>query len=421
MGEGAPVTVLEAVAGRGFLVSGWPWRAWAHLVTSLPVAAAAAALLALVVLPWQLVMTTGLAFGTVVLAAVSVLVLAAVPLVAGQVARFERVRLRLVDVRPVTTGERARGLDRYAEAATWREVAHVGLLATVVPVVCLAFLVLFLLVAAFTTMPALVFDGPVAVLFWQVDTAGEAWVCTAAGAAGLVALTYLAAGLTGVHGLVARKLLSGSPEGRLRAELVEVAASRARLVDAFEAERRRIERDLHDGAQQRLVSLTIQLGLARVDLPGNAAVAAAHEQAKELMAELREFIRDIHPQVLTDHGLAEALDDLADRCPLPVTVDADVPRLPAAVESAAYFVVSEALTNVVKHAQATQAEVQARQDDRSLVVEIVDDGCGGADPAGGTGLTGLADRVAVVGGRMLLSSPTGGPTRLRVEIPCRSE
>jgi signal transduction histidine kinase len=270
-------------------------------------------------------------------------------------------------------------------------------------------------------MPALVVDGAVAVLFWQVGTVAEAWSCTAIGLAGLVALTYLAAGLSGVQAQLARALLTGSPGERLKAELVEVSASRARLVDAFEAERRRIERDLHDGAQQRLVSLTIQLGLARVDLPGNRAVAAAHEQAKELMAELREFIRDIHPQVLTDHGLADALDDLADRVPLPVTIDAEIGRLPAAVESAAYFVVSEALTNVVKHSAATEAEVRARRQEDALVVEVADNGRGGADPAHGTGLTGLADRVAVVGGRMLLSSPTGGPTRLRVEIPCPSE
>ncbi|ANZ34733.1 hypothetical protein BBK82_00210 [Lentzea guizhouensis] len=419
MGEGAPATVLEAVTGRRFLLSSWPWRSLVYLVTSLPMAVAAAVLLALAVLPWQPIATKGPSLDAVLLAAVGVLAATAIPLLATQLAKVERARVRLVDTRPITTSDRAAGLYRYGEATTWREVVHAGLLATVVPVVSSAFLVLFLLVVAFMMMPALIVDGPVAVLFWEIGTAAEAWVCTAVGLPGLAALSYLAAGITGVQAQLARALLSGRND--LRAELVEVSASRARLVDAFEAERRRIERDLHDGAQQRLVSLTIQLGLARVDLPDNKTVAAAHEQAKELMAELREFIRDIHPQVLTDHGLADALDDLADRIPLPVTVEADLTRLPAAVESAAYFVVSEALTNVVKHAQATEVEVQAHQREQMLVVEITDDGCGGADPAAGTGLTGLADRVAVVGGRMLLSSPTGGPTRLRVEIPCRSE
>ncbi|MGZ3147106.1 histidine kinase [Lentzea chajnantorensis] len=419
MGEGAPVTVLDAVTGRGFLLGGWPWRSLWYLVTNLPVALVAGAPLALVVLLWQPIATKGPSPAAVLSAALGVLAATVVPVLATQLAKVERARVRLVDTRPITTGDRAAGLHRYGEAAMWREVAHTCLLATVVPVVSSAFFVLFLLVVAFALMPALVVDGPVAVLFWEVGTAAEAWACTAVGLAGLVALTYLAAGITGVQAQLARELLGG--RGDLRAELVEVSASRARLVDAFEAERRRIERDLHDGAQQRLVSLTIQLGLARVDLPGNENVAAAHEQAKELMAELRELIRDIHPQVLTDHGLAAALDDLADRMPLPVTVSADLTRLPAAVESAAYFVVSEALTNVAKHAQATEAQVQARQEGSALVVEVVDNGHGGADPAGGTGLTGLADRVAVVGGRMLLSSPTGGPTRLRVEIPCRSE
>jgi signal transduction histidine kinase len=210
----------------------------------------------------------------------------------------------------------------------------------------------------------------------------------------------------------------------LRAELVEVARSRARLVDLFEAERRRVERDLHDGAQQRLVGLTLRLGLAKVDLPPDspayAEVTAAHDEAKELMTVLRELVRGIHPRVLTDRGLPAALGELADRASVPVSVRADVPdRLPAPVEAIGYFVVAEALTNVAKHSGADTARVSASRQAGKLVLEVADDGVGGADPARGTGLTGLADRAAVVGGRMLLSSPPGGPTVVRVELPCQ--
>jgi len=229
--------------------------------------------------------------------------------------------------------------------------------------------------------------------------------------------------LAGGHAAVARALLDGRTGDRSKAALVEVSRSRVRLVDAFEAERRRIERDLHDGAQQRLVSLTLKLGLAQLDLPeGSAAarsVTVAHDEAKQLMAELRELIHGIHPKILTDLGLAVALRDRADQCPIPVSVRTDLPgRLPAHVEATAYFVAAEALTNVVKHSGATAATLTAHQHGDVLTVGVVDNGRGGADPESGTGLVGLCDRVAVGNGRMLLSSPVGGPTVIQVELPC---
>jgi signal transduction histidine kinase len=179
----------------------------------------------------------------------------------------------------------------------------------------------------------------------------------------------------------------------------------------------------HDGAQQRLVSLTLQLGLARLDLPPDLpaarTVASAHEQAKQMMAELRELIHGIHPETLAGLGLPAALAELADQSPIPVRVSSSLPgRLPGQIEAIAYFVVAEALTNIAKHSGATSASVTARQHDGVLTLEISDNGHGGADPARGTGLTGLADRVAVINGRMLLSSPAGGPTLLHVELPC---
>ncbi|MEU4236714.1 histidine kinase [Actinoplanes sp. NPDC026619] len=205
-------------------------------------------------------------------------------------------------------------------------------------------------------------------------------------------------------------------------KLVEVTRSRARLVDAFELERRRIERDLHDGAQQRLVALTIQLGMARLELPAGSAVADqvehAHELAKQALTDVRELIRGVHPKVLTDRGLAAAVAEVASAAPTPVDVQIRLPgRLPSTVEVTAYFVVVEALTNVARHSAAARASVTADLTADRLVLEVRDDGRGGARPADGSGLAGLADRVAAVDGAVALSSPPGGPTLLRVEIP----
>lgn len=193
-------------------------------------------------------------------------------------------------------------------------------------------------------------------------------------------------------------------------------------MDAFEAERRRIERDLHDGAQQRLVALTMTLGLARLDAPpGPVAdlIAKAHDEAGEVLLALRELIRGIHPKVLADYGLPAAIPDVADRSAVPVDVSLDLPgRLPDAVEATAYFVVCEALTNIARHSGATRAGVVGRYAAGRLTVEVGDNGRGGASAGRGSGLIGLADRVSVLDGRLELSSPPGGPTLLRVELPC---
>jgi len=246
-------------------------------------------------------------------------------------------------------------------------------------------------------------------------------------AVGLLALgpgAYLLTAWAGARAAVARLILAPR-EAELDERLVEVTRSRARLVDAFELERRRIERDLHDGAQQRLVALTVALGLARLDLPAGSPAAArvheAQEQAKQALTELRELIRGVHPQVLADRGLgaAVAVADAAGRSPVEVDVDVSLPRrLPGTIEVTAYFAVCEALANIARHSQASRASVRGRLLGDVLTVEVRDDGVGGADPAAGTGLAGLADRIAVVEGRLLLSSPAGGPTVLRVEIPC---
>jgi signal transduction histidine kinase len=211
-------------------------------------------------------------------------------------------------------------------------------------------------------------------------------------------------------------------DAELHARLEELRASRARLVEAGDAERRRLERDLHDGAQSRLVALTLLLRAARTRAAPNAELEGmldtAVQELQTSLSELRELARGIHPAVLSDRGLEPALQALAARAPVPVTVQADGDeRLPAPVESAAYFVVSEALTNVAKYAEATQATVSVRRLNGSLTVEVVDDGVGGADSGQGSGLRGLADRVAALDGRLSLESPAGRGTRLRAEIP----
>ncbi len=210
----------------------------------------------------------------------------------------------------------------------------------------------------------------------------------------------------------------------LRARVEELRASRARLVEAGDTERRRLERNLHDGAQARLVGLAMLLGLARrrVDTdPEETGVLIdrALVELKASLAELRELARGIHPAVLTERGLEPALHAIAARAPVPVTLETDgEQRLPANVEVAAYFVVAEALANVAKYAQATAATVAVRRTNGRVTVEITDDGIGGADAAQGSGLRGLGDRVAALDGTLSLDSPPGRGTCLHVEIPC---
>ena len=207
----------------------------------------------------------------------------------------------------------------------------------------------------------------------------------------------------------------------LAERMEELRASRARLVEAGDAARRRLERDLHDGAQSRLVALALTLRAARGRVKDDAQLAelldSAQEELRTSLAELRELARGIHPAVLTERGLEPALQSLVARAPVPVTVEASEARLPGPVESAAYFVVSEALANVAKYAQATHASVTVAQTNGDLTVEVVDDGVGGADVARGSGLRGLQDRLAALDGSLSLDSPAGRGTRLRARIP----
>ena len=217
---------------------------------------------------------------------------------------------------------------------------------------------------------------------------------------------------------------NGRLQAELRARLGDLQASRARLVEATETERRRIERDLHDGTQQRLVSISMSLGLAESRLTADPASAGpivreARVALAVALQELRELSQGIHPSVLTERGLAAALEDLSRRAPLPAQLDTTLDTRPAArAEAAGYFVVSEAVSNAAKHAQASKVRISASAGGGVLVVEVADDGIGGASASGGSGLRGLADRVEAVGGRLTLSSPPGRGTTLRAEIPC---
>jgi signal transduction histidine kinase len=216
-------------------------------------------------------------------------------------------------------------------------------------------------------------------------------------------------------------------QAELRARVTELQESRANIIAFGMAERRRLERDLHDGAQQRLVALSLQVNLARAKLEDDPATAAtlldsARDELRHALAELRELARGIHPAILTDQGLGPAVDALAHRSPVPVEIDGlpTEQALPSQVEAVAYFVVAESLTNVAKYAHATHAQVRVRRVDGQAVIEVRDDGIGGADATRGTGLRGLADRVAALDGQLRIESPTGGGTTVRAYIPCAS-
>jgi signal transduction histidine kinase len=252
------------------------------------------------------------------------------------------------------------------------------------------------------------------------------WLPVAIGLVTLLAAPPLTRGLAAADAAFTRWLIAPPRDAALQARVSELEVSRERVVDAAEAERRRIERDLHDGAQQRLVAVAMELGRAKAKFADDVEAAAelvdqAHAEAKAALVELRDLVRGVHPPVLTDRGLDAALSGLAVRCPVPVELHVDVPVRPRpAVEAVAYFTVAEALTNIAKHSRATHVRVVvegAPGPVGTLNVVISDDGIGGADPAG-AGLAGLADRIAGVDGVLSVESPPGGPTIISAVLPC---
>ena len=319
------------------------------------------------------------------------------------------------------------------DARPWRAAAYLPLLALWGLVAGITILVLTSTALALAALPlysGALPDGIIALPFGRtLHTSAVPWL-TAVGLVALVVLPLLARGLSGVDVALGRWLLG--PTGReqldhLSERVQTLTETREATVDSVEAERRRIERDLHDGPQQRLVAIAMDLGMAREHLDRDPAgtrelLDKAHLAAKEAITEMRQVARGIHPPVLTDRGLDAALSALAARSPIPVSVSVELPQRPSpTVEAIAYFCVSEALTNVAKHSRARSARVEAFSRDGMITVRISDDGVGGADPAAGTGLNGLRDRVRAVDGSLYLSSPLGGPTVLTITLPDRRQ
>ena len=382
-------------------------------------------------------LATGL--GTLItLIGLPLLALSLVAWVAG--ARAERWRVKFFfgteipdPYRPLPEGSLwAKLKTRAGDGATWKDLAYLILL---FPIGILEFVVTVALVAATLmqlTIPAWYWSTPddwtVYGSGWRIDTLPEALLFAAGGIVLFLLTTAVLIGMGRAHVALAQGLLGRNREKELEERVETLTESRSRVIDAVAEERRRIERDLHDGAQQRLVALAMDLGMAKQKLDSDPAAARAlvdeaHDQAKRALSEMRDLVRGIHPAVLTDRGLDAAISALAGRSPVPVTVEVDLPRrLPDAIETNAYFVVAEALANIAKHSRATQARVIVRCEgnDEKLVIEVADDGIGGVDPAKGSGLSGLRDRMRALDGQLLISSPAGGPTWIRAELPCAS-
>jgi signal transduction histidine kinase len=354
------------------------------------------------------------------------------------VARLERRRVTLGSgerllahpYRPLRGGVLAILRAEFADESRWRDVLYVGVNFPLVIIEFIVVLVVWALPLWFLTTPVWYDMGSGASLpDFLGALAGHDLPAVAVRVVVGAALLPVAASLSQLIVTLHRGLVGGlictSESRELRRQVETLKESRSAIIDVEASELHRIERDLHDGAQQRLVMLTLDLGLAseRIDTdPAGARqlVLDGQEQARQALAELRSLVRGIAPSILIDRGLVAALGSIAGRGPVPTSVRSELPtgeRLPAAVERAAYFVVAEALANVAKHSVARSCEVRCRKEGPRLVVEVWDDGAGGASIVPGGGLAGLAGRVEGVDGSLTVSSPIGGPTLVRAELP----
>jgi signal transduction histidine kinase len=360
------------------------------------------------------------------------------------VARVERRRARWADpaplhahaYRPYGTGPRDLVMAVFLDLARWRDVVYVFI---ALPLAILEFVVVVVLwtvaigllslplVALAGDLPVQLGNGvvlPSQLTRFSIPDEVVLLAATLAGAVLLVIAAVVTRGLMTLHRAVVAGLLCVSERRALEQRVETLEVSRQAVLDVEATELRRIERDLHDGAQQRLVMLAMQLGLAeeRIDddpAAAKALVADARDQARQALAEIRDLVRGMAPAILVDRGLVAALPALAGRNPVPTIVASDLPeglRLPEAIERAAYFVVAESVANVAKHATATRCEIRLRLEDGRLVVEVEDDGTGGAVIVPGGGLAGLAGRVEALDGTLELTSPAGGPTVVRATI-----
>ena len=310
----------------------------------------------------------------------------------------------------------------FSSGAVWREILYMILL---LPLGILTFTVAVVLWA----LPVALIAAPIEAAIFGDAGGGYYWALLITGALiGVALLAFIPIAIRALgqlSGAMGKALLGPSSTEVLEERVSHLASSRTLVADTAQEERRRIERDLHDGAQQRLVALAIDLGMAKEkldsDLEGaRALVEEAHSETKRAIAELRDLAQGIHPAALTERGLEAALTPLAARSSVPTSLSVEVSDRPERrVESVAYFVVAEALTNVAKHSRASRARVAVARHGSRLVVEVTDDGIGGADPDGG-GLTGLRNRVDGVDGWFSVTSPPGGPTTIIAELPCET-
>lgn len=396
-----------------FLASSLPWRAVAHLATTV--------VLALVALT-PFVVTSFLA-----------------PVWGTALARLDRRRVTLIGLAPITAPQRSSGAERTGgtrrlaswlqDPLTWRELGYLAVTAAVATVG-------FGLLTAGATAVVIgvrAVDGvdpdPADVIGRWVRATGSApGVVASATLLVLVVIVYVGTAVAALHVTIARALLE--PSGtQLERRVTELTFSRRALLRGFELERRRIERDLHDGAQQRLVVMSMNLGMLEVEVTALAeagvdvrsvqrALSEVRGDADRAVGALRDTVRGVFPQVLVDRGLGAALHELAARSPLGVRVDIALAERPASdVEAAAYYVVSEALTNAGRHGGATTVTVAAQADEGWFRMTVVDDGHGGAAVDRGSGLDGLRERAEVLGGTFSVSSPVGGPTTLTLTLP----
>ena len=397
-----------------FLFSSWPWRALLYLGIS--------AVLGLLLLP---------------IAVLTVLVL---PLWGILIGALERRRTGILGFPRQVTGHVPLGPEqrhiwlsvRISEGATWRETLAVllDLLLGVVILVVVVFqtaLVVALVATAVMGMQRPARINLFSDVAYTVDLSNW-WLVIPIALALLCLFGYVNVLLAAGQASLLR-LLCGPRQRELARNVERLIASRSTLVAAFEAERRRIERDLHDGVQQELVTLAARMGMVSLELddlaargadtaPAALALERAQGQAEHAMATLRYTVRGIHPAVLTDHGLRAALAELADRTPVPIRLDlAEFDRLPAPIETAGYYLVTEAISNAAKHTAATGIAVHARIDGDALAIAVTDNGHGGADENAGTGLRGLRERAETLGGQLAITSPNGGPTSLLMVLP----
>jgi signal transduction histidine kinase len=319
----------------------------------------------------------------------------------------------------------------FRDRTTWKELFYLWLVQPPLSIVNFTTTLVAWVVPLWAiTLPtyAIAWDGaaPEVLKGQRLDTPLETLVVAALGLLLLPVAPWIVRGLAAVDAAVARGMLSPSRTEALEGRIDTLRETQARSVDIAIADRRQIERDLHDGAQQRLLALGMELGraLEKFETDPEAAralVGDAHQELQRAVAELRNLARGIHPAVLTDRGLDAALSALAARSPVPVRLEVSLgERPPASTEATAYFIVAEALTNAVKHGRPSRIDVRVRRNDRTLRIEVADDGVGGAAEQAGGGLAGLADRASSVEGTLRITSPPGGPTVVAAELPCAS-